>query len=298
MSSEKFQYVAIVILGAACIGLIVWFLLSDTSPVNDSTTGDVYALVTSNDIPVEVRKNETSYWAGFNTSDTLKAGDVIRSTESGLVYLNVSGIGYVELVAPFELKLNRQSSRAAAEWLLTSGRMRYFYSFESINVPNTVATSEGKFVFSSIDASESPVREVVLSNDTNEVQVKVLSSSGSWVENNQSALVGTNELLKRDKVNGELFKSTIQAAPQILSNELDGSFINLTWVESSTQNLFVVRVFKASNDTLQHHLTTSTNESSATLELLEPGTFLVQLSSEAPGLGAGQWSEPQAHTIE
>jgi len=285
-------------LGAACIGLIVWFLLSDTSPVNETTTGDIYALVTSNDIPVEVRKNETSYWAGFNTSDTLKAGDVIRSTESGLVYLDVSGIGYVELVAPFELKLNRQSTRSAAEWLLTSGRMRYFYSFESINIPNTVATSEGKFVFSSIDASETSVREVVLSNDTNEIQVKVLSGSGSWVENNQSALIGTNELLKRGKVNGELFKSTIPAAPQVLLNELDGSFINLRWEESTSQSLFVVRVFKASNDTLQHHLTTSTIESSATLHILEPGTFLVQLSSEAPGLGAGQWSVPQAHIIE
>lgn len=298
MSSDKFQYVAIAILGAACIGLIVWFLLSDTSPVNDTTTGEVYALVTSNDIPVEVRKNETSYWAGFNTSDTLKLGDVIRSTESGLVYLDVSGLGYIELVAPFELKLNRQSARTAAEWLLTSGRMRYFYSFESINVPNTVSTSEGKFVFSSLDAVETPVREVVLSNDTNEIQVKVLSGSGSWVEDGQSALVGTNELLKRDKVNGELFKSTIVSAPKVLVNELDDHIITLSWEGSSTQSLYVLRVFKVSSDTLNHYSTISTDETSAAIELHGSGTFLVQISSETPGFGAGQWTEPQAHTIE
>lgn len=298
MSSEKFQFVSIAILGAACIGLIIWFLLSDTSPVNDTATGDVYALVTNNDIPVEVRKNETSYWAGFNTSDTLKTGDVIRATESGLVYLDVSGIGYIELVAPFELKLNRQNTRTAAEWLLTSGRMRYFYSFESINVPNTVSTSEGKFVFSSIGESETPVREVILSNDTNEIQVKLLSGSGSWVEDNQSALIGTNELLRRDKVNGELFKATIPSAPSVLSNTLDGNFIHLTWEGSTTPNLYVIRVFKASSDTLTHYSTTSTNETIAKLELHRAGTYLVQLSSETPGFGSGQWTNPQAHTIE
>lgn len=298
MSSEKFQYVAIAILGAACIGLIVWFLLSDTSPVNDTTIGDVYALVTSNDVPVEVRKNETSYWSGFNSSDTLKTGDVIRSIESGLVYLDVSGIGYIELIAPFELKLNRQNNRTPAEWLLTSGRMRYFYSFESINVPNTISTSEGKFVFSSIDATETPIREVVISNDTNETQIKVLSGSGSWVESTQSAIIGTDELLKRDKINGELFKTTIPSAPNVLTNELNENTIVMNWDSSSTQNLYVVRVFKAFSDTLRHHLTISTNETSATLNIQESGTFLVQLCSETTGLGAGQWSELQAHIIE
>jgi hypothetical protein len=278
MSSEKFQFVAIAVLGAACIALIVWFLLSESSPVMDVDTGDVYALVTSNDVPVEVRKSETSYWAEFNTSDTLKAGDVIRSTESGLVYLNVSEIGYIELVAPFELKLNPGSNRLPAEWLLTSGRMRYFYSFDSLDIPNTVATSEGKFIFSSIDDSETPTREIVVSNTENEIQFKVLSGSGSWVEDKQSAIISSNELLKRDKSNGELFKSTIHVAPSALNTTINGSNVEIKWQTSSAQDLYIVRVFKVSDDTLRHYSTLSTNGSSTAFQLDETGVFLFQVS--------------------
>lgn len=298
MSSEKFQFVAITVLGAACIGLIVWFLLSDTSPVSDSTPGNVYALVTSNDVPVEVRKNETSYWAQFNSTDTLRTGDVIRATESGLVYIDVSGIGYIELVAPFELKLNRQNARTPSEWLLTRGRMRYFYSFESLDAPNSIATSEGKFTFSSIDQSDTPVREVVLSNDSNEMQIKILSGSGSWVEDSQSAIVSTNELLKRDNVNGELFKSTIPSAPNITTSNIENNTISVNWEEVDPKSLYVLRLFKAKSDTLLHYSTSSTINSSTSFTISETGTFLIQLSVEIPGFGAGQWSEPKVYTID
>jgi hypothetical protein len=290
MSSVKFQYVSIAVLGAACIGLIIWFLLSDSSPITDKSSGNAFAVITFNDVAVEVRKNETSYWAGFTTNDTLQTGDIIRSMGAGLVYLNVSDIGYIELVAPFEIKLNQNSSRNPSEWLLSSGRMRYFYSFDSIDVPNTIATSEGKFIFSTVSKSEFPYREIIVSNTDTEIQIRVLSGNGSWVELNQSALVAESEVLRKTKSNGELFKSILPNAPDFIKSERDGNIISINSSVTSYQGLIVARILRSNNDTLKHVKTTSGSGSGFSITVPESGTYLLQLNTEVPGSGASNWT--------
>lgn len=298
MSSAKLQYVSIAILGAACIGLIIWFLLSDSSPVLDKASGNVYALVTESDVEVEIRKNETSYWAGFNLTDTLNVGDVIRSTESGLVYLDVSGLGYIELVAPFELKLNQTNSRNPLEWMLTNGRMRYFYSFDSIDVPNTIATAEGKFVFSPVSNSEVNYREIIVSNSENDIQLRVLSGNGSWVETNQSALVSESEILRRSKSNNELFKSTLSEAPANVQLIREGNSLVIDWQALESEQLIVTRVLQAFSDTLKHVSTTSGITPTIIVGLNGQGTYLIQISEETPGSGASIWTSPYVQQID
>jgi hypothetical protein len=298
MNKHQFQYAGIVILGIFCIALIIWFLLSESSPVTSVSTGTTFAVITDTQIPIEIRKSETSYWSSFDVSDTLKPGDMLRSQHAGIIYLNVSDVGYAELVAPVELRLT-QSTRVAFEWVLTLGSMRYFYSFDTIDVPNTISTLEGKFIFTSTPSKGKNIKEAIVSHTINDVTVKVLSGSGTWIESNQTALIDSGELLKRNKGSAELFKSDLDTAPSVSTSTVSQSrLLNVTWDVNPLAHVYSVRLMQLLSDTLIHTETISSSTNLSVFNIPTNGTFLVQVSSERIEMGAGQWSTPISHTFD
>src|SRR5690554_1447642 len=142
----KIQYWFMLILGAVCIGLIVWFLLSENSPINARTTQLHPITQVSTNVDIEIKRNDESYWSKFTPQDTLKSGDVIRSVHDGRVVFNVADFAYVELTAPFEFGISNPESNSPVEFDLNSGTIQYFYSFESPQIPHAVTTPDGKFV--------------------------------------------------------------------------------------------------------------------------------------------------------
>jgi hypothetical protein len=298
MNKHKFQHAAVVILGIFCIALIIWFLLSDSSPVTSVSSGTTFAVVMDTQIPIEIRKSETSYWSSFNETDTLKPGDMLRSQQAGVIYLNVSDVGYIELVAPVELILT-QSTRVSSEWVLTLGSMRYFYSFDTVDVPNTISTLEGKFIFTSTPAKDKQIKEAIVSHTINDVTVKVLSGAGTWIESNQTALINSGEVLKRNKGNSELFKSNLDTAPSVSTSTVSQSrLLHVTWDVNPLAHVYSIRLMQILSDTLKHTETISTSTNASVFNIPSNGTFYVQISSERTEMGAGQWSTPISHTFD
>ena len=283
------------ILGAICIGLIVWFLLSENSPVNARSTQLKPITQISSDVVIEIKRKEESYWANFSDKDTLKSGDFIRSNQDGNAVFNVADFGYLELKAPFEIGIVQENSSSPSEFELNSGTIQYFYSFESTDIPRSVSTPNGKFIVNEISDGNNTNKEFIISNSSGNVQITMLSGVGSWIESGQNALVRKGEILNRSQATKELFKSSISNTNTISitsSKSATSDSVQINWPSVENINAFKYRIFELLNDTLKLNHTQLTNSNSIVIPPVPDGEFVIQISPMIDSNQIGNWSMP------
>lgn len=285
----RFQSITMILLGVICVSLIFWMLFSDAVTVQNNTANRSDFVINKTDTPIDIRKFETSYWSTLSAGDTLRPGDVIRATSSGTTFIHISDIAYVELTAPFEFNIVQNNSRQPIELSLVNGRLRYFYSFDDSKAPNAIITPVGRMVFSEVVTGDSKSREVVISHTMADTKIKVFSGQGNWFESGQTAVINAGEMLTRNAQNGELFKSTLLAAPSGLEVSSTPDTLHASWASGITPSGNIIRILQMHGDTLRHHATLFTQNTYIALPVPDTGSYLVQVAYDLPDYGTGNW---------
>lgn len=294
----RFHSIALILLGTVCVALILWMLFSDAVSVQTPLTNRADFVLESTDTPIDIRKFETSYWSSVSPGDTIKPGDVIRATTSGVTFINISNIAYVELTAPFEFKIVQNNQRQPIELSLLSGRIRYFYSFDDPKVPNSISTPVGRLVFAEVRSEDSKVREVIISESQSDTKIKVVSGLGNWFESGQTAVINSGEILTRNSANGELFKSPLIDAPTDFEVRVTQDSLETSWTSNLSPTGYIIRMMEIRGDTLIHNATLNIENNYFNRSLPTSGEYAVQIAYDLPEYGSGRWSNARLISID
>lgn len=296
---SKLEYWIILGLGILSIGIILWFLFSDASPLSSPALLPPNMIVHVSDVPIEIKRSGDAYWTSAAVGDTIKIGDILRSNNSGSTHLTLADIGLIIANGPFEFGYKQEKKRQPATLHIINGALQYLVIRDRINVPITISSPDGEFSFTST-ISASQVNDVIFENESGDLNLKVYSGTGVWSENTQSATVRPGEVLLRNRQSGELRKENISPATEILGPGRDLSYypgqmmrgFNFVWREVPFASDYIVRVIQLSGDNNHPIQLYRTKENSYRILNQETGIYKIQVTSTANNLVQAAWTPP------
>lgn len=204
----KIENGIIALLGLICIAIIVWFVMSDRSPMIPKSNYNETLLITSQTGDFEIRLHEASYWFNGKVGDSIKIGDRIRTHSESEVVMRISDNSALIANGPFDLRVARNSTREPMSVVVEKGTISLL--MENADPFDTVFLSspEGTFALDPAQISSQKIH-VELNNEGGNLSVRLINGAGRWVEGSSSVQLESGEILTRNTGDGELRKSSI-----------------------------------------------------------------------------------------
>jgi hypothetical protein len=295
----KLEYWIILSLGFISVGIILWFLFSDASPLSAPTFLPPDLVVQVSEVPIEIKRSGEAYWTSAEVGDTIDIGDMLRSNSSGNVNLMLANVGLVIANGPFEFSYIKEKKRLPATLLVYSGALQYLVIRDRLRVPINISSPDGEFSFST-NISASQINDILFENNSGDLNIKVYSGTGLWSENSQIATVRPGEILLRNRQSGELRKENIFKATDVLAPERDMSYypgqmmrgFNFVWSEVQFATDYRVRVIQLTGDSYEPIQYYQTQDNSYRILNKETGIYKIQVTSMLNNSVQASWTPP------
>lgn len=302
---SKLEYWIILSLGIISVGIILWFLFSEASPLSAPAETPPEMIISEAESLIDVKKSGEAYWSSISVGDTINIGDVIRLSTTGNINITLADVGMLTLMGPFEMTYQRDKKRQPVTLFLINGTLHYIMLKETMRVPINIATPDGVFEFAS-SISQSQLNELMFKNISGDLKISVFSGTGTWSTNNQSAVVRPGEILLRNRSTSEMRKESISPATHILSPDRNLSYLpdemldgfDFVWGEVENASEYYVRVIQLSEDHAKSFQYFYTPDNSIRINNLEPGIYKIQATSLTDNTINAMWTAPVYFSVK
>ncbi len=145
-------------LGIFCLGLIFWFIFSESSPFAPKSEPVSPATLANTTGIVEIRRAGQPHWTNAEPGDSLLLGDQLRTSNHAQALLRFRASAWILVDSSTTLTLSQSTGRDPAHIDLETGAVTYNRLVSKRNVPVGVKTAEGTFLSARLDEVDLPAQ--------------------------------------------------------------------------------------------------------------------------------------------